>query len=606
MSEPRKKSGTASPGGALSGGIDAILAGIRVPDLPYPPGKLAEGDVSDWRPLMASCWAEQRDERVTHVIRSVNLDWSVRQVNAAYIADRIMDLFLKTSGLHPELSRRIARLRFYLAWRMNLEGPRAFDPDLVQWLDGLQEWRGWSNTGGRSGKALLDQLQSLIVAVSATFEDEGTAALKRFCEDWTTDARKREAQVEKLSRRLLETEQGASRQRCADQIARALLGRALQNRRLPDPVARFLRDNWYRLLKQAAWSSGVDSEELRHGSKLLEWLVWAGDPALSDKDRNRLYQVGEQLGDRVADVWQRVMSEPLPAGALDGIESVLVARLRGESVDLVDPVSTPAPLTWQSGWLSTTKPEPEELERLADRWFVSGEGQKQERRYFFAFLEDSGEVLWTNGAGVKLGLQGWVEFKKEMDAGMLRPLPELTAFGKVLKDTVSVLADVCEKQRKQRERAAQEARARAEALRLQREAEAEQRRAREAEREAELARQREEIEQKRLADEEAERQRDLRERTLLAEKQVAGIKLGGWITVRAEPERDPQRLKLAVRINASRKLVFVDRLGLNRQEFLESDLVQGILEDRIRILGSSAEFDDTLTRVVGRIRVGRN
>jgi len=61
-----------------------------------------------------------------------------------------------------------------------------------------------------------------------------------------------------------------------------------------------------------------------------------------------------------------------------------------------------------------------------------------------------------------------------------------------------------------------------------------------------------------------------------------------------------------VRINASRKLVFVDRLGLNRREFLEEALVEGIVEGRIRVLGTAAEFDDTLSRVVGRIRVGRN
>lgn len=54
------------------------------------------------------------------------------------------------------------------------------------------------------------------------------------------------------------------------------------------------------------------------------------------------------------------------------------------------------------------------------------------------------------------------------------------------------------------------------------------------------------------------------------------------------------------------KLVFVDRLGLNRREFLVDQLVAEIVAGRIRVLGASAEFDDILSRVVGRIRVGRN
>ncbi|HAP52510.1 MAG TPA: hypothetical protein DCQ60_06130, partial [Marinobacter adhaerens] len=227
--------------------------------------------------------------------------------------------------------------------------------------------------------------------------------------------------------------------------------------------------------------------------------------------------------------------------------------------------------------------------------------------YFYAFLPESAEILWTNGAGVKLGLQTWGEFQRALEQEQIRPLPQLTPFGTVLAETVELLARVCEKQRRQREQAAEAARLRAEELRREKEVAEERRRAEEAEREAELERQRQADEEQRLADEQAEKERIRKERTLLAEKQVDAIKLGGWIVVEPDETSDePARLKLAVRINASRKLVFVDRLGLNRREFLEDALVERIVEGRIRVLGTSAEFDDTLSRVVGRIRVGRN
>jgi hypothetical protein len=129
----------------------------------------------------------------------------------------------------------------------------------------------------------------------------------------------------------------------------------------------------------------------------------------------------------------------------------------------------------------------------------------------------------------------------------------------------------------------------------------------EAARQATLERQRHEAEHKRLADEQAEQERLYSEKTALAQKQVDNINLGGWILEESGlPETESVRLKLAVRTNASRKLIFVDRLGLNRREFLEDELVLGIVEERIRVLGGAAEFDDTLSRVVGRIRVGRN
>ncbi len=607
MSQNRQKPQGSASRKAVSGQIGDVLSGIRVPDLPYPAGKLAPESVSDWRPLLSSCWLEQRDERVTHVIRSVHLDWSSMQINAAYVADRIMDVFLKTSGLHPELARRVARLRFYLAWRMNLEGADAFSDTLTDWLDSLQEWRGWSDSGGRSSRVLIDQLDALVISVSSSFESGEAAPVEEFCRQWQQDAEKRNAQTGKLRQRLLETEQGAARQRRADQTARALIGRALQGRMLPPAITTFILDYWYRLLKQAIWASGVEGDGCRHGSKLLEWLVWVGDPSLSDKDRNRLYTVGEQIGDRLMDVWSRTFDQALEAEAVAGIENVMVSRLRGEIPELAEALPKPQAFTWDSSWLGFSGCQPGSAEGLEGSWFVEGEGRREQRRFFFALLEDTAEILWTNGAGVKLGLQPWVEFEAARTQSDLRPLPTLTPFGEVLTDTVTVLAKVCVKQRKQREQAARDARARAEALKREREAAEQARMVQEAAREAELQHQRELAEQQRLEDERAEQERLEREQTLLAQSQVDGIKLGGWIVVTPDNgDEDPIRLKLAVRINASRKLVFVDRLGLNRREYIDNQLVEGIVSGQIRVLGSAAEFDDTLSRVVGRIRVGRN
>ncbi|WP_100640573.1 DUF1631 family protein [Marinobacter salexigens] len=606
MTQNRPNSRPVASRNAVAAKIDDVLAGIRVPELPYPPGKLPPETVSDWTPLLLSCWTEQRDERVAHVLSSVHLDWSVRQVNAAYVADRIMDVFLKTSGLHTELSRRIARLRFYLAWRMNLDGHQAFSEVLLGWLDSFQEWRGWSDSGGRSSKALLEQLDTLIIAVSASFKADSTDAVEAFCRGWQEDASRRSAQTGMLRERLLETEKGAARQRRADQTARALIGRALQGRKLPQPVLHFIFDHWQGLLKQAVWDSGVDGETSRHGSKLLEWLVWVGDPSLSDKDRDRLYHVGEQIGDRLVDVWGRVFERPLTPNALAGIGTVMMSRLRGETPELVDALPDDRSFLWSPVWLSFEAPQRNEFQPFEEKWFVEGEGASEQRRFFCALLEDTAEILWTNGTGVKLGLQPWQDFCQAQEDGSIRPLPAPTPFGEVLDETVQILAAACEKQRNERLQAAQAARAHAEALRKEKEAAELKRQQEEADRQAILARQRQEAEDQRLADEKAEQERLYREKMQLAQKSVDDLNLGGWIAVRAERVEEETKLKLAVRTNASRKLIFVDRLGLNRREFLEDELVLAIVEGQVRILGGAAEFDDTLSRVVGRIRVGRN
>lgn len=586
--------------------IGDVISGIRVPDLPYPVGKLDQSAVSDWTPLLMSCWTEQRDEPVTHLIRSVSLTWSVRQINAAYLADRIMDVFLKSSGLHPELAGRIARLRFFLAWRMNLEGADVFSDTLLEWLDSLQDCRGWSASGGRSSKVLLDQLDSLTIEVSSCFESGDTTPILQFCKQWQQDAEKREQQTQRLRERLIETEKGAARQRRAEHTARALVGRALKNRQLPAPVIGFIMDTWFQLLKQIVWEEGPDGENWRHASKLLEWLVWIGDPALSDKDKNRLYTVGEQIDDRINDVWNRVNDKPLDQSALQGIQTVLVDRLRGESPELLPALPPPDKFSWDSSWLSVDPVAETDFKPFEGNWYVEGDGAKEQRRFFFAFMEDTQEVLWTNGAGVKLGLVSWAVFKEEYDKEAVRPLPPLMPFGRVLAETVTSLSTVLKRQMVQRKQAAEEAQKRAEALRAEKERAAKEREQQLAAEKAAKERQAKEVEAKRQADEQKELERAAQEKELAVRNLVEGIKLGGWIVVEPQSkDQEAQRLKLAVRINASRKLVFVDRLGLNRREYLEDDLIGDVISGKVRVLGTSAEFDDTLSRVVGRIRVGK-
>ncbi|MDX1597523.1 MAG: DUF1631 family protein [Marinobacter sp.] len=607
MSQKRPKTPAILPRELFMEKIPKVLSGIRVPNLPYPVGKVADDAASDWRPLLSSCWSEQRDERVMELVRSVSLNWSVRQINSAYVSDRIMDVFAQTSGLHPELVRRIARLRFFFAWRMSEEGAKGFSEDILLWLDGLQEFRGWSASGSRSAKALLDQLESLVIAVSACFETGTREPLEAFCRDWQKDSEKRSQQVSRLRRRLLETEQGAARQRRADQTARALVGRALEGRHLPRSIITFILDHWMHLLKQVVWAGEMESEDWRHGRKLLEWLVWIGDPALSDKDRNRLYHVGEQIGDRILDVWMRVVGEPLSVQALEGIQSVMMARLRGETPELIEALPAGAGFSWDASWLSFKVADQQLLEDLEGQWFVEGEGAGEQRRYFFALLPDTAEILWTNGAGVKLGLQPWTEFEAARARGDIRLLPPLKPFGQVLTEAVNALSSVLERQQVLREKAVKEARSKAAALKKERDAEEAKRMAEEIERLAEIDRLKRQEQEKQLADERAEKERLDQENRTAARQLVDNIKLGGWIVLdEKDANGDPVRLKLAVRINASNKLVFVDRLGLNRREYQGDELVEAIVAGSGRILGSSAEFDETLSRVVGRIRVGRN
>ncbi|MCK7544671.1 DUF1631 domain-containing protein [Marinobacter bryozoorum] len=587
----------------LSQAIEGVLREIRVPDLPYPVGE--PPTPVDWGDWLQAQWHDQSDQRVSDLLSSMDGPWSVRQVNSAYLADRIMDVFLRSSGLHPVLVARLARLRYPLAWQFAATGAGPFLDHLVTWLDSFEDWRGWSDSGGRSSRALLDRLDRLVEVVEDVFATQSITSFVEYCDQWHAEARRRQAHSSRLHQRLLETEAGAARQRKADQASRAVAGRALEGRRVPPAIMDFLVDHWVPLLRQIAWKEGPDGDNWRHGKRLLEWMVWVGDPDLSSQNLERVYQVGEQLADRVSEVWQRIWQEPPPRGALAALEQVLVERLRGGEPEVSSTRQHLVRLDYDRHWLDIAAPLEEDIGRVRGQWFVKGSGDDEQRRYFLACFPETTEILWSNGFGVRLGMTFWRDFRQALEEGTIRPLPEQTRFGQVLEDTLTALGRVLESQRRQRQQAARRAREKAEQVRLQKEArerelqEAEARRQAEAEREQQQARERARQEEAARLEAARAAARDQ------AMTEVDRLGPGSWIALRTGGDNQERRLKLAVRINARRKLVFVDRLGLNRTELTIDQLVDHLLDDTARILGASAEFDETLSRVVGRIRLGR-
>lgn len=586
--------------------IDSIIAQLRVPDLPYPVGRNDNLEEPSWAGLLAGSWSEQSNSTVIQLLRDRQDRWSGRQVNSAYLADRIMDVFLHTSGLHFSLISRVARLRFYLAIQLHRLGGQAVDDEtpLRRWLGHLVTLRGWSGGEGRAAKRLVQRLDGLVPAVQPAFDGE-FAPFSRYVAEWLEEDERQAHRSKLLHERLLETEQGAARQRAAEMRASHRVAQALSGHSLPADILRLIEDQWQVLLRQIAFNHSADSEQWIKAARAMDWLVWAMDPALSDAHRDRLYKVGEEIPDRFCAIWEDTFQTSLPATIAEPLQQHLIARLRQETPEL----TSAGQRRHESYWLQPSPIPPAVADRVG-QWLVSGAGATEQRRWLFACFESSGEVLWTNGQGVKQGLETANVVAEALTSGDLQPLPEPQPFDHVLKNTVSGLSRVLETQQKQRQQAVTRARAEAESLRQEREA-AEQRAQVQALEQARLlqesqARQRREADNARQAEREREeirrnQARDLHRAELLEE--VDRLNLGAWVEIM--DASSPIKLKLAVRMNATGKLVFVDRFGLNKREIYRLELAEKLLDNQARLLSRGAEFEDTLSRVIGRIRVGR-
>ena len=584
--------------------IESIITELRIPDLPY---SVSDGDTPDgeerWRDLLKTAWRDASDERVVDHLKADAGTWTLRQVNAAYLADRIMNVFLRRSGLHPLLTHRAARLRFWLALDLERRGDEAVSPGsaLRRWLDSLERLQGWSRTGGRSDRWVLEHLQELENAVSETLAGMDTAALDACVARWIARLAQQVERARKVGERLWRTEKGAAGQRAAENAVRAALSRSCRGRRLPRELLTFLEEDWRQQMRSIALVSGIGSDHWRHANRLLEWLVWVGDPSLSDQDRNRLYYVCEQLIDKLTELIDSVNGQPPHRGRFQAVEIMLVRRTRNDQMTLAQARFPDADPRWLNPFSRENR---EEASRWEGIWYLRYEQGQEIRQFFFGFLDETSEVLWTNAQGAKLQLQALSEVREMLETGELDCLPESYSFGKVLGDTLNSLQRVLESQREQRDRARERARAEAQALRLQHEKAREEQARQATERLEKDKRELREAEQN-ARDEEAAAERGAEtERHNAALQQVDRMAAGAWIEMGAGDEA--QRLKLALRIGASGKLVFVDRYGLNRKEIMRESLMRSLLQGDARILNEGVEFAETLSRVTGRLRVGGN
>lgn len=81
---------------------------------------------------------------------------------------------------------------------------------------------------------------------------------------------------------------------------------------------------------------------------------------------------------------------------------------------------------------------------------------------------------------------------------------------------------------------------------------------------------------------------------------VDSIQVGGWIS--QETSDGEQRCKLAVKIKANDKLVFVNRLGIKILDITRPELARLLVHGAVTILDTGAAFDSTLERVVRSIQ----
>jgi len=238
------------------------------------------------------------------------------------------------------------------------------------------------------------------------------------------------------------------------------------------------------------------------------------------------------------------------------------------------------------------------------QWFTYEDQDLLVRIKLILKLDDLQQLLFTNRNGARVMQPGFDEFADCLSSGIVRPCSADAIFTSTFK---SRYEELIEEQAREMNHPVDH---QAAIDRKAQEREAERQRQKEAA--AAMAREKAEAERAHIEQERRKRLDRARQAMEQAdagtiaefEKRVGDLALGAWLDLPG-PNEQLERCKLAVRIPARDKLIFVSRGGLKVGEYSSAQLVQVLIAGQGAIQDDGSEFDDTLAEVLTRLRHDR-
>lgn len=528
-------------------------------------------------------------------------------INRFYFAEKLLTEWFATLPLDPALVQLLEK------WVPGLTAILVTDPEfVVSQTHPLRQLVhllvihsfGWFEGLGRAGQKWRDYLQEVGAFLTS---QEVLDPIRQFSQLDQAEAfvQKEVGRSQVLEKRVREAEQGSDRAWYFRQLTAARINQFFAAGPMPERVAQFLAGPWRDSMQLLLMEEGEKSDNWLRQCKLVETLLKAVSDPEADQAKQRLYEVAAGLVPALSKSLHSFKHNPqLAAAWLDDIQELLMQRVKGRALETAET----APLEVDPGFSPTAGAATDQGHGLIDKWFL--DQQSGVRQKCVAYLPYRQQVVWVNYLGAKVGVQTWKEVGEQLKSQRLQPFAASSGLTRLLQNTLARFVRVHQLQEAQRKQIKERQVAQAREEEMQRQL-ARQKAAEEAER---IARERQaqlqKREQERLAaEEQAHRQRlEEEEKRRLeqlrqAREALDALQLGGWVEIIEAGE--PKRCKLAVRLNATDKLVFVDRIGLRVGEFKREELVQRIVEGTVRVLDNGTDFDERLSRVVGTIRTDK-
>jgi len=524
--------------------------------------------------------------------------------NLAFLTDRIFDVWSRKNQLPDMLNAMVSVWRFpffrilidEFCDKQRDENTFRCLPAISEFIDLLESLSektiGWDEYPKRSRHILVDFLTN-INSILLSDRTPSLDTLIAQSSSWVGFCDKQQQKFDKVVERLVSLEAKKNDTSYSIWLARHYVNGIFEGRRIPESLQQFIELYWLNAIASSfekAHSAILDTNIDKLTKNLILIFCHKTDASFS-------------LADHILDDLQLVF-ESLNVAVEDSawfdIEHSLVQKLQGNSTESVsnyqkiEEDTAPVSLFGDFDKKILFSKDIEVPDAEAGHWYklVNDQTGAMSPVRLASKCSFSQQLLFCNYLGMKAAQFSFDNYFEYTRNGMLKAFDVQSSFAQVLKVTIKGLLKVSDTQKKARIAAAEKAKSEAEALLAERQR-AEDFAKKKAEEIAEQTR--------RLLDKRAEKLRIEKENEVLST--LHQFCVGAWISINVNGEKS--RYRLVVKLAATGKYIFVDKLGIKKREYYEADLVQAMLSEDIEVLSDGAEFEDSLERVVSRLRMSK-
>lgn len=545
------------------------------------------------------------DHAILELIARTQSDWILSGADVAVLQSirDCMTMIFKLIDLDETVATKIRRVVPVLSAAL-LQQPalplRGESFSVLSLLDRLLDATiGWSGDQGRAGEKLLTEVSRIIETIH-----DPAADFKSLEIELSAFLEKEQVRIRKLEERLAASESGKLRSQRGRAIAAETINEATQGHHVTANLARFLHGPWYESLQLIAITKGVEGEDWIRACKLTETMLWTYQPIDDEEEKQRLYRIVEHMPSEIRDLLLALEHSGAESDeTMSALEEEQFTIVSGQPLELIsfDPIEVDGSSINQRTSVSRILLRKVKALRVG-QWFTYAEDDKSARIKLVLKLEDVQQLLFTNRNGMKALEKNFDEMAYFISSSIVKPLNHDSVFSSTFATFYQGLLDEhqrklklakeADKEQAERETARKKALQEADALTRAKE-------------EAELTRKQQErenrLERARAEASKVENQAKLAEFSEKVEK----LSVGAWLKLPA-PDGNLEECKLAVRVTAVDKLIFVSRTGVKMGEYSSEQLTTLLVAGECVIDDTGVEFEDTLAQVVSKLRQDRN